>query len=149
LRYDIKHLDQLEHDMTNVSKIKAAGLAGILAAVVATVTSDLKAAEFNNVVNERQAVVTELGANSSATTYWVSEPDGWQVVTTVDTLIIGQDSGAELHSVVRFSSVILSGQSQVISVGERQQQLRIRRLGDRIEVARVNPRSRTEEYCCE
>ena len=68
---------------------------------------------------------------------------------TVDTLIIGQDSGAELHSVVRFSSVILPGQSQVISIGERQQQLRIRRLGDRIEVARVNPRSRTEEYCCE
>jgi hypothetical protein len=43
--------------------------------------------------------------------------------------------------VVRFSSVLLPGQSQLISVpfaiGERQQVLRIRRLGDQIEVARV------------
>jgi len=43
--------------------------------------------------------------------------------------------------VVRFSSVLLPGQAQLISVplaiGERQQVLRIRRLGDRIEVAQV------------
>jgi hypothetical protein len=43
--------------------------------------------------------------------------------------------------VVRFSSVLLPGQSQLISgpfaIGERQPVLRIRRLGDRIEVARV------------
>jgi len=42
---------------------------------------------------------------------------------------------------VRFASVLLPGQSQLISVpfaiGEQQQVLRIRRLGDRIEVARV------------
>jgi hypothetical protein len=122
------------------SFVKAAGLAGILVAVFATVTPDLKAARLNNAVREGQAVVTELGANASAITYWVRESDGWHVVTTVDT-VNGQDSGAEKHAVVRFSSVLLPGQSQLISVpfaiGERQQVLRIRRLGDQIEVARV------------
>jgi hypothetical protein len=43
--------------------------------------------------------------------------------------------------VVRFFSVLLPGESQLISVpfaiGEQQQVLRICRLGDQIEVARV------------
>lgn len=60
--------------------------------------------------------------------------------TTVDT-VVGQDGDAKHHAVERFSSVLLSGQSQLISVpfaiGEQQQVLRIRRLGDRIKVARV------------
>jgi len=119
---------------------KAAGLAGILVAVFATVTAELKAGQLDNAVRQRQAVTTELGPNASAITYWVSEPDGWHVVTTIDT-VIGQNGDAEKHAVVRFSSVLLPGQSQMISVpfavGERQQVLRIRRLGDQIEVARV------------
>ena len=119
---------------------KTAGLAGILVAVFATVTPELKADQLNNAVRQRQAVTTELGPNASAVTYWVSEPDGWHVVTTVDT-VIGQNGDAEKHAVVRFSSVLLPGQSQLISVpfaiGERQQVLRIRRLGDQIELARV------------
>jgi hypothetical protein len=119
---------------------KAAGLAGILVAVLATVTPELKADQLNNAVRQRQAVTTELGPNASAITYWVSEPDGWHVVTTVDT-VIEQNGDAEKHAVVRFSSVLLPGQSQLISIlfaiGERQQVLRIRRLGDQIEVARV------------
>ena len=119
---------------------KAAGLAGILVAVFATVTPELKADQLNNAVRQRQAVTTELGPNASAITYWVSEPDGWHVVTTVDT-VIGQNGDAEKHAVVRFSSVLLPGQSQLISVpfaiGERQEVLRIRRLGDQIEIARV------------
>jgi hypothetical protein len=119
---------------------KAAGLAGILVAVFATVTPELKADQLNSAVRQRQAVMTELGPNASAITYWVSEPDGWHVVTTVDTMI-EQNGDAEKHAVVRFSSVLLPGQSQLISVpfaiGERQQVLRIRRLGDQIEVARV------------
>ena len=123
------------------SFVKAAGFAGILVAVFATVTPELKAAQLNNAVRENQAVVTELGTNASAITYWVSEPDGWHVVTTVDTAI-EQNGDAEKHAVVRFSSVLLPGQSQLISVpfaiGERQQILRIRRLGDQIEVARVD-----------
>ena len=119
---------------------KAAGLAGILVAVFATATPEVRADQLNNVVREGQAVTTELGANTSAITYWVSRSDGWLLVTTVDT-VIGKDGNAEKHAVVRFSSVLLPGQSQLISVpfaiGERQQVLRIRRLGDRIEVARV------------
>jgi hypothetical protein len=62
------------------------------------------------------------------------------VVTTVDT-VISRDGDAEQHAVVRFSSVLLPGQSQLISVpfaiGEQQQVLRIRRLGDQIEVAKI------------
>src|SRR5258708_4071200 len=102
-----------EHDMT--SFIKAAGLAVILVVVFATVTPDLKAAQLNTAVRERQAVVTELGANASAITYWVSESDGWHVVTTVDT-VIRQDRDAEKHAVVRFSSVRLPAQSPPTSV---------------------------------
>ena len=119
---------------------KRAGLAGILVAVFATVTPDLKAAQINNAVREGHAVTTELGANASAITYWVRESDGWHVVTIVDT-VIEQNGDAGKHAVVRFSSVLLPGQSQLISVpfaiGERQPVLRIRRLGDRIEVAQV------------
>jgi hypothetical protein len=124
--------------MTNF--VKAAGLAGILVAIFATVTPDVRADQLNNAVREGQAVTTELGGNASAITYWVSRSDGWHVVTTVDT-VIGRDGDAEKHAVVRFSSILRPGQSQLISVpfaiGERQQTLRIRRLGDQIEVARV------------
>ncbi len=122
------------------SFVKTAGLAGILVAVFATVTPEIKADQLKNAVREGHAVTTELGANALAITYWVSESDGWHVVTTVDT-VIEQNGDAEKHAVVRFSSVLLPGQSQLISVpfaiGERQQVLRIRRLGDQIEVARV------------
>jgi hypothetical protein len=122
------------------SFVKAAGLAGILVAVFATVTPELKADQLNNAVREGQAVTTELGGSASAITYWVSKSDGWHVVTTVDT-VIERDGDAEKHAVVRFSSVLLPGQSQLISVpfaiGERQQVLRIRRLGDQIEVVRA------------
>ena len=122
------------------SFVKAAGLAGILVVVVATAGPRLMAAELNNTVREGQPVVTELSAKASAITYWVSEPDGWRVVTTVDT-VIGQDGDSEKHAIVRFSSVLLPGQSQLISVpfaiGERRQVLRIRRVGDQIEVERV------------
>ena len=120
------------------SFMRAAGLAGIL--VIATASADLKASGLNDGVREGEAVATELGANASALTYWVSEPDGWHVVTTVDT-VISRDGDAEQHAVVRFSSVLLPGQSQLISVpfaiGEQQQVLRIRRLGDQIEVAKI------------
>jgi hypothetical protein len=123
--------------MTNFAK--TAGLAGILVAVFATANPELRAAQPDRAVREGQGVTTELG-DAAAITYWVSGSDGWHVVTTVDT-VIEQNGDAEKHAVVRFSSVLLPGQSQLISVpfavGERQQVLRIRRLGDRVEVARV------------
>ena len=119
---------------------KTAGLAGILVAVFATANPELRAAQPDRAVREGQGVTTELGANAAAFTYWVSRSDGWHVVTTVDT-VIEQNGEAETHAVVRFASVLLPGQSQLISVpfaiGERQQVLRIRRLGDQVEVARV------------
>jgi len=122
------------------SFVKAAGLAGIFAVVLTTVSPELKADQLNNAVREGHAVTTELGASASDITNWVSDTEGWHVVTTVD-VVIGRDGDAERHAVVRFSSVLLPGQSQFISVplaiGERQQVLRIRRLGDQIEVARV------------
>jgi hypothetical protein len=124
--------------MTNF--IKAAGLAGILVAVLATVP-ELKADQPDKAVREGHAVTTELSGNAAAVTYWVSKSDGWHVVTTVDT-VTDRNGDAGKHAIVRFSSVLQPGQSQLVSVpsaiGERQQVLRIRRLGDQIEVARVD-----------
>jgi hypothetical protein len=120
--------------------IKAAGLAGILAVVLAAAAPASSTTQPDSTPRQGQAVETRLGASTSAVTYWVSETDGWHVVTTVDA-VIGRDSDTEQHAVVRFSSLLLPGQSQLISVpfatGERQQVLRIRRLGDQIEVAQV------------
>jgi len=120
--------------------IKAAGLAGILAVVLATAAPASSTTQPDSTPRQGQAVETRLDASTSAVTYWVSETDGWHVVTTVDA-VIGRDSDTEQHAVVRFSSLLLPGQSQLISVpfatGERQQVLRIRRLGDQIEVAQV------------
>ena len=124
---------------------QAAALAGIMVLALTTVPSALRAVERDSAVRdsavrETRPVVTELGTSASALTYWVSAPDGWHVVTTVDT-VGGRDSKTETHAVVRFTSVLLPGQSQLISVpvaaGERQQVLRIRRLDHGIEVARV------------
>jgi len=119
---------------------KVAGLAAMLAASIAIGSPDLRAAQVDSQVREGEAVVTKLSANVSAITYWVSGSDGWHVVTTVDA-VVGRAAEADNHAVVRFTSVLLPGQSHVISipfaVGEHEQGLRIRRLGDRIEVARI------------
>jgi hypothetical protein len=119
--------------------VYTAGLAGILAATLATAAPTLSASPPAE-ATEGQAVTTELGPSASAITYWVSEPDGWHVVTTVD-IVFGQDTDAERHAVARFVGVLLPGQSQLISVpvaiGERQRALRVRRIGNRIEVAPI------------
>lgn len=104
-----------------------------------TSTAASKDSPSNDAVRAGEAVVTELGVNASAITYWVSESDGWHVVTTV---AIRPDQGQDNNTtVVRFSAVLLPGQLQRISVpvaiGERQQVLCIRRLGERLETARV------------
>jgi hypothetical protein len=119
---------------------KSTAIAGVLIAGVIAVSSPTRAAEENSGVPEGQAVRTELGNDATAVSYWVSAPDGWHVVTTIDS-VSGRDTDAEHHAVTRFSATLLPGQAQVISVplplGEPQQTLRIRRVGDRIEVARV------------
>jgi hypothetical protein len=120
--------------------VKVAVAAGVLALALSINAPGVTAMEAGNELRQGHAFTTELGAGASAVTYWTSESDGWRVVTTVDT-VSGQEGDVEKHAVVRFSSLLLPGQSQLISVplalGERQQALRIRRLGDRIEVARV------------
>jgi hypothetical protein len=91
-------------------------------------------------VRENQAVVTRLGDNATAVSYWASAPDGWHVVTTIDT-VAGNDTEAEQHATVRFSATLANGQEQLISVpmaeGEPAQVLRIRRQGDRIEMQKI------------
>jgi len=120
---------------------KAAGIAGFLFLASAAAPSAPRAAELDTALREGRSAVVELDANASALTYWVRARDGWHVVTTVDT-VSGRGGAAETHAVVRFSSVLRPGQSQVISVpgaaGEPQQMLRIRRRGDHIEMARVS-----------
>lgn len=87
-------------------------------------------------VGEGAGIVTRLDAQAVAVTYWVSGPEGWDVVTTIDPL--AGDETQNSRAVVRFSSRLLSGQSQTISVptavGDRHRSLTIRRVADRIEV---------------
>lgn len=91
-------------------------------------------------VRENEAVVTRLGNTVTAVSYWVSTAQGWQVLTTVDT-VSGQDTDAEQHAIVRFSATLAPGQEQLISIpvaiGEAAPVLRIRRHGDHIEMQRV------------
>ena len=115
---------------------KLAGLAGLLAVL----STAALAGQPGGALPEIHPALVELDGNASALTYWVSEPDGWHVVTTVDT-VVGRGSATEQHAIVRFSAVLQPGQSQLISVpsigGEPQQAVRIERVDDRIEVSRV------------
>ena len=95
--------------MTTFSK--AAGYGGILFAALVTATPALSGTGLH----EGEGIVTKLGANASAITYWVNEPSGWHVVTTVDTKS-GENADDEKHAILRFSSSLLPGQSQLISV---------------------------------
>jgi hypothetical protein len=85
-------------------------------------------------------VVTELGGNAKAVTYWSNQPQGAVVVTTVDT-VSAADTDTEQHAVVRLQSTLQPGQAQEISVplalGEAQPVLRIERVGDRVTVAKL------------
>jgi hypothetical protein len=56
------------------SSVKAAGLAGILVVVFATVIPDLKAAHLNNAMREGQSGVTELSSNPSAIPTGLASP---------------------------------------------------------------------------
>jgi hypothetical protein len=117
--------------------MKTAALAGVLVAFLASTALELRAAEPN--VRECQAVVTELAPNASATTYWGAESDGWHVVTTID-IVLGRSDIADHHAVARYSAVLFPGQVQdsvPYALGEQQQVRRVRRIDDRIEIARV------------
>ena len=87
------------------------------------------------------ATVTALDANASALTYWVDRADGRHVVTTVDTVLPGTEDSEAHHAVVRFASVLQQGQTQTVSVpaadAAHAHELRIRNLGDHVEVTAV------------
>jgi hypothetical protein len=91
-------------------------------------------------VRENEAVVTKLGDGATAVSYWAGAADGWHVVTTVDS-VVAADTETEQHLIVRFSATLQPGQEQFISVpgaaGTEQTALRIRRVGDRIEMKRI------------
>ena len=91
-------------------------------------------------VAENQAVTTRLGENATAVSYWASAADGWHVITTVDS-VVAADTETEQHLIVRFAATLQPGQEQLVSVpgaiGTEQQALRIRRVGDNIEMTRV------------
>jgi hypothetical protein len=117
--------------------VKAAGLAGVISLSLLARTQVVQAAESGHGIEEGEGLVTALGDNTSAVTYWVSQPDGWHVVTTINTKT--QDEADGGHSgIVRFSTLLAPGQSQSISVpaenGATQPTLLIRRVSDRIEV---------------
>ena len=91
-------------------------------------------------VAENQAVVTRLGNGATVVSYWASAADGWHLVTTVDT-VVAADTETEQHLIVRFSATLQPGQEQLVSVpgapGTEQQALRIRRVGDNIQMMRI------------
>ena len=91
-------------------------------------------------VPENQAVVTKLGDGATAVSYWASAPDGWHVVTTVDT-VVAADTETEQHLIVRFSATLMPGQEQLVTVpgeiGTEQMALRIRRVGDQVQMTRI------------
>jgi hypothetical protein len=118
------------------------GFAFAVALVGGSVAGIANATETRGTLPQGAAITTDLGGNASAVTYWVSNAGGWEVVTTVDSVVSDETAPDQTrHAIVRFSSLIQPGQSQVISVpgpvGSRPQALRIRRLGDRIEVAPI------------
>ena len=85
-------------DMTK--SLKMAGYAAMLMAMQATASAASAAAEPAGSVREH--VITRLGVNVSAVTYWVTGPEGWRVVTTVDTAA-NEHSNRDAHAIVRFS----------------------------------------------
>ncbi|MEP9355149.1 hypothetical protein ABLE93_16300 [Xanthobacter sp. KR7-65] len=119
--------------MKNILKI--AGVAGLLATTSVIAAVSVRAAD--PLPAERQAIVTYLGGKSSAVTYYVRHDKGFQVITTLDAA--GEPGAAP--AVVRVSAVLQPGQEQVVSLpgpaGRDAATLRIARVGDRIEVAKV------------
>lgn len=136
--------------------ITAAAVGAVLAAGLVGASFDVSADEpaasqhpndranhhpLHEAVSENEAVVTRLADTVTAVSYWASAPDGWHVVTTVSSMI-GAEGDAEQYAMVRFTATLAPGQEQLISVpgaiGERQLALRIRRVGDRIEMDRTS-----------
>ena len=102
------------------------------------------AAERQGTLPPATASVTDLGNGASALTYWVDRVDGRHVVTTVD---VAPADGTDRHMITRVSAVLLSGQSETVSVPTadpaQPREIRISRIGDRIDVSRSIPAAQT------
>jgi hypothetical protein len=83
--------------------------------------------------NEREAIIKDLGDNTFVITYWITTPQGYEVVTTV----ANEDAEGD-QTIFRFTGVLLDGQSLTISkpvaIGERQPTIVVARVGNRIAV---------------
>jgi stage V sporulation protein SpoVS len=116
--------------------LKYTAYAGIVASSLSALLPQQAAAESQG-IGEGQGIVTQLGAHATAVTYWISGPQGWDVVTTIDPLA-NKEAENDGRAVMRFSSRLLPGQSQTISVpavaGVQPSSLLIRRVADHIEV---------------
>jgi hypothetical protein len=127
-----EELTQMTHGFTQRGALVGAVLLGLTAGGAA-------AAQTRPDVPEVTEVTTDLGQNASAVTYWIKQADAWHVVTTVDAGTA--EAAQERHAVVRFTVNLLPGQAQLVSVpgplGADTPSLRIQRVGDHIEVARV------------
>ena len=92
-------------------------------------------------------VVTSLGGGASAVTYWIDEPEGFRVITTVAAAEPGQAGREDGHAVVRLSTILRPGQTQTISVpgpeGSSPYAMRIRRLASGVEVVAAAPEALT------
>jgi hypothetical protein len=116
------------------------------AAAMATLVAAAAPAEPQGVwLNELEVVVTDLGGGSNAQTFWVDRPDGFHVVTIVDTIRHDGDrgDGRDGHSAVQVTMMLWPGQTQLITVpGPNLPTLRIRRDGDRVELISSDCESR-------
>lgn len=111
-------------------------------AFVTGVVGRTNATERHGMLPQLASVMTDLGNNASALTYWVDKADGVHVVTTIDTAVGGEAvSERDRHAILRFSALILPGQAQVISVagpaGSPPQALRIRRLSNHFDTVDI------------
>jgi hypothetical protein len=116
--------------------LKSMAYAAILIPALATIVPQ-QAIAAGQIVREGEGIVTQLGAHVSAVTYWVAGPKSWDVVTTIDPLV-GDEAVNDGRAILRFSSQLLPGQSQTISIpavkGAQLPLLLIRRVTDSIEV---------------
>lgn len=124
-----------------VKVMNLVGIASVLILGLISVPSSVSADETNEALPEGQAVTFQLSADASVISYWISTPEGPEVVTTIDT-VSGRDTDAEQHAIARFSARLLPGQTQLVSVpvavGQEQPVLSIRRVDNGIEVVRVS-----------
>lgn len=119
---------------------------GLTAALALSFASAAPAAEANRTLPQLATFMTDLGGGTTALVYWVDHAGVFQVVTTVDTVFNPYEAGApRRHVTTRFTAAMAPGQLQVISVpglaGSEPRELRIRRVGDRMEVTPVEPRT--------